>query len=85
MNFLWTTFTRFEPAADIHAAGQRVVRHHLAYAPPVVIDARLKTSFPKELFCDPETATLVTRRWREYFPAGAVEMGDSGAAHLDRE
>ena len=20
MNFLWTTFTRFEPAADIHAA-----------------------------------------------------------------
>ena len=25
MNFLWTTFTRFEPAADIHAASQRVV------------------------------------------------------------
>ena len=25
MNFLWTTFTRFEPAADIHAAGRRIV------------------------------------------------------------
>ena len=30
-NFLWTTFTRFEPARDIHAAATRVVRHHLAY------------------------------------------------------
>ena len=29
MNFLWTTFTRFEPAADIHAAATRVVRHHV--------------------------------------------------------
>ena len=25
-NFLWTTFTRFEPAADIHAAERRIVR-----------------------------------------------------------
>ena len=42
MNFLWTTFTRFEPAADIHAAGARVVRHHVSYEAPVVIDARMK-------------------------------------------
>jgi 4-hydroxybenzoate decarboxylase subunit C len=83
VNFLWTTFTRFEPAADIHAAGERIVRHHLSYAAPVVIDARLKPSFPKELFCDPETSALVTRRWREYFPGGGVEMGDSAQAHLD--
>ena len=27
-NFLWTTFTRFEPAADIHAAGVELFRHH---------------------------------------------------------
>jgi UbiD family decarboxylase len=84
MNFLWTTFTRFEPAADIHAAGSRLVRHHPSYTPPIVIDARLKPSFPKELFCDPETAATVTRRWKEYFPAGGVEMGDSDAAHLDK-
>jgi 4-hydroxybenzoate decarboxylase subunit C len=83
MNFLWTTFTRFEPAADIHAAGQRMVRHHLSYAPPVLIDARLKPNFPRELYCDPQTAATVTRRWREYFPTG-VEMGDSDAAHLDK-
>jgi len=84
MNFLWTTFTRFEPAADIHAAATRVGRHHVVHEPPVLIDARRKPSFPKELACDPETAALVTRRWREYFPGGRVEMGDSERAHLDR-
>jgi len=49
-----------------------------------VIDARLKPGFPDELFCDATTAATVSRRWREYFPAGGVEMGDSGLAHLDR-
>jgi len=83
MNFLWTTFTRFEPAADIHAAASRVVRHHVVHEPPVLIDARRKPSFPKELVADPETAALVSRRWREYFPDGKVEMGDSDRAHLD--
>ncbi|HXO21521.1 MAG TPA: hypothetical protein VOA87_16535, partial [Thermoanaerobaculia bacterium] len=84
INFLWTTFTRFEPAADLHAAATKVVRNHLSYQAPILLDARLKPGFPKELFADPETATTVTRRWREYFPAGGVEMGDSDSAHLDR-
>jgi UbiD family decarboxylase len=84
MNFLWTTFTRFEPAADIHAAATRVVRHHVVHEPPVLIDARRKPSFPRELVADPDTAALVSRRWREYFPGGRVEMGDSDLAHLDR-
>ena len=82
MNFLWTTFTRFEPAADIHAAGRRIVRNQIAYEGPIVIDARLKPGFPAELFCDEETAQTVSRRWREYFDR-PVEMGDSGAGHLD--
>ena len=81
MNFLWTTFTRFEPAADIHAAATQVVRHHVSYTPPILIDARLAPGFPGELFCDGETAARVTRRWREYFPKG-LEMGDSSTAHL---
>ncbi len=85
MNFLWTTFTRFEPAADVHAAATRVVRHHVVHEPPVLIDARRKPGFPDEVSCDPGTAALVTRRWKEYFPSGRVEMGDSERAHLDRE
>jgi UbiD family decarboxylase len=77
--FLWTTFTRFEPAADVHAAGTRVLRHYVVHEPPVLIDARRKPAFPHEVACDPATAALVTRRWHEYFPSGRVEMGDSEA------
>ena len=83
MNFLWTTFTRFEPAADIYAAERRIVRNHIAYRGPVVIDARLKSGFPDELTCREDIAQLVTRRWKEYFPSGRVAMGDSERAHLD--
>jgi UbiD family decarboxylase len=83
MNFLWTTFTRFEPAADIHAAERRIVRNHIAYRGPVVIDARLKPGFPKELSCRDDIAQRVNRRWKEYFPGATVEMGDSERAHLD--
>ena len=83
MNFLWTTFTRFEPAADLHAASVRLVRNHLVRTAPILIDARRKPSYPAELFADERTAATVTNRWREYFPAGGVEMGDSALAHLD--
>jgi UbiD family decarboxylase len=83
MNFLWTTFTRFEPAADIHAAERRIIRNHIAYSGPVVIDARLKPDFPKELVCDEATARTVTERWNEYFPNRKIEMGDSDKANLD--
>jgi hypothetical protein len=82
-NFLWTTFTRFEPAADLHAAATRIVRNHLVREGPVLIDARMKPWYPAELFCDAETSNRVDRRWREYFPDRRVEMGDSGLAHLD--
>ncbi len=83
MNFLWTTFTRFEPAADIHARATRLVRSHVSYELPIVIDARRKPWFPAEVSCDPDTASLVSRRWQEYFPQGGVEMGDAERAHLD--
>jgi UbiD family decarboxylase len=83
MNFLWTTFTRFEPASDIHAAGRQIVRNHISYRGPIVIDARIKPWYPKELVARDDIAALVTRRWREYFPSRTVEMGDSEKAHLD--
>ncbi len=83
MNFLWTTFTRFEPAADIHAAATRVVRNHIAYQGPVLIDARMKPWYPKEVTCRPEVAATVSRRWREYFPHRDIRMGDAEKGHLD--
>jgi menaquinone biosynthesis decarboxylase len=69
-DFLWATWTRFEPAADIHAAATAVRRHHISYSAPLVIDARMKPGFPDELVVRPDIGELVTRRWREYFPQG---------------
>jgi hypothetical protein len=66
-DFLWATWTRFEPASDIYAAQTTVQRHHLVYKAPVVIDARTKPGFPDELIVRDDIRELVDRRWREYF------------------
>ncbi|HEX8136549.1 MAG TPA: UbiD family decarboxylase [Pyrinomonadaceae bacterium] len=65
-DFLWATWTRFEPAADIYPADTSVRRHHLAYRAPLVIDARMKPGYPAELIVRPDIAALVDRRWSEY-------------------
>src|SRR6266498_773774 len=74
-DFLWTTWTRFEPASDVYSAASCVVRHHLAYRGPVVIDARTKPGFPKELIVREDIADLVDRRWNQYFPRGLGGLG----------
>ena len=65
-SFLWSVFTRFEPAADIFSKQLRLLRYHPSMDPPIVIDARMKPWYPAELECDAETAHLVTSRWTEY-------------------
>ena len=69
-SFLWHVFTRFEPAADLVGKHQEIVRNHVAFTPPVVLDARMKPWMPKVVEADPDTVRLVDRRWREYFPKG---------------
>ncbi|MFK7823764.1 MAG: UbiD family decarboxylase [Oligoflexales bacterium] len=81
-SFLWTTFTRFEPAADIYAYDYEIRRHHISYKGPIVIDARMKPWYPKELFCDSQTRQLVDERWKQYFPDKKINMGSSDWAHL---
>ena len=80
VSFLWSTLTRFEPAADIYAAHTRHHRHHECFTAPVVFDCRLKPGFPEELGADEETSAKVTRGWKEYFPAGNVEGDPLGYA-----
>ncbi|HEX8502744.1 MAG TPA: UbiD family decarboxylase [Pyrinomonadaceae bacterium] len=75
-DFLWATWTRFEPGAHLHAAATTLRGHHVSYAAPLVIDARMKPGYPDELIVRPDVAELVTRRWREYFPRGLG--GDGG-------
>lgn len=81
ISLIWTAFTRFEPAADLHAKRTYLVGNQVKYEGPLTLDARMKPWYPKELFCDPTTARQVTQRWSEYFPSG-VAMGSSDDAHL---
>lgn len=69
-DFLWATWTRFEPAADIYASETTVQRHHLVYKAPIVIDARTKPGFPDELIVREDIKQLVDRRWGDYFGRG---------------
>ncbi len=80
--FLWTAFTRFEPAADLHSANERLIRRHLAFEAPLVLDARMKPWYPPEVFASDPIKRQVTTRWREYFPSG-MEMGDSDYGWLE--
>ncbi|MDF2576940.1 MAG: 4-hydroxybenzoate decarboxylase [Chlamydiales bacterium] len=66
-SFLWTVFTRFEPAADIYARETTIYRHHLSYKGPILIDARMKPSYPAVVACDSETDALVSKNWNLYF------------------
>jgi UbiD family decarboxylase len=64
--FLWTTFTRMEPAADIHGRAEKLARFHVALEPPVVWDCRTKPWYPEVMEVDAPTRELVDRRWAEY-------------------
>jgi 4-hydroxy-3-polyprenylbenzoate decarboxylase len=52
-NFLWVTFTRSDPAADIHGIGAFVDQKHWGCTGPLVIDARRKPHHAPPLDDDP--------------------------------
>ena len=67
--FLWTVFTRFEPAADIHGRSQSVYRFHVGLEPPVVFDCRMKPWYTEVLEVDPATKALVDGKIDALLPA----------------
>ncbi len=67
--FLWTFFTRFEPAADIHAAKNGVHRFHVGLDAPIVFDCRMKPWYPHVLEVDPETRKLVDGKMAKLVPS----------------
>lgn len=66
--FLWATWTRFNPATDIYAKEVTVQNNHIGYTAPIVIDARMKPWYPKEVEPREDIVKLVDSRWGEYFP-----------------
>jgi UbiD family decarboxylase len=65
--FLWATWTRFDPASDIYAKEISLRNNHIGYTAPIVIDARMKPWYPKEVEVREDIAQLVDHRWSEYF------------------
>jgi 3-polyprenyl-4-hydroxybenzoate decarboxylase len=67
-SFLWTVFTRFEPASDIHAKRSLLERFHVQMSAPILIDCRLKPWFPPVVEPSPETISRVDALWPKIFP-----------------
>lgn len=58
-NFLWVTFTRSNPAADIHGVDEFIEQKHWGCAGPLVIDARIKPHHAPPLISDPDVVKKV--------------------------
>lgn len=66
-SFLWTVFTRFEPASDIHSPKSQIDKFHIRLSAPLIIDCRLKPWYPPLTLPSPETVATVDARWAEFF------------------
>ncbi|MEP7213840.1 MAG: UbiD family decarboxylase [Acidobacteriota bacterium] len=67
--FLWATWTRFDPATDIVAREAIVQNNHIGYSAPIFIDSRMKAHYPAVVEARPDIVKLVDDRWSEYFPS----------------
>ena len=71
-NWLWVTFTRSDPATDVHGVGRVRAPEALGLRGPLVIDARLKPHMPPPLEEDPAVTKRVdgcspaAARWQEW-------------------
>ncbi len=65
--FLWATWTRMNPSSDIYAKDVTLKNNHIGYEAPIVIDARTKPWYPKEVEAREDIVKLVDLRWGEYF------------------
>ncbi len=67
--FLWTFFTRFEPAGDIYGNSPECRRFHTRIHEPVVFDCRMKPWYPPVLEVDEETRKKVDGKIVRIVPA----------------
>jgi len=58
-NFLWVTFTRSDPASNVHGIFSFIDRKHWGCRGPLVIDARLKPHHAPPLESDPAVVRRV--------------------------
>jgi 4-hydroxy-3-polyprenylbenzoate decarboxylase len=70
-NWIWMTFTRSNPAADVTGLGAFVHQKHWGCRGSLIIDARIKTHHAPPLIEDPQ----VTRRVDDLFATGGPLHG----------
>ncbi len=57
-NWLWVTFTRSDPAADIYGANENIQQKHWQCDAPLLIDARMKSQMQKPVEEDAKIESL---------------------------
>jgi 4-hydroxy-3-polyprenylbenzoate decarboxylase len=72
-NFLWVTFTRSDPAADVHGFGAFVEQKHWGCRGPLVIDARIKPHHAAPLEADRAVARRVDALFARGGPLHGIE------------
>jgi 4-hydroxy-3-polyprenylbenzoate decarboxylase len=60
-NWLWVTFTRSDPAADVQGVAAFTTRKHWGCDGPLIIDARIKPQHAPPLEEDPEVSKRIER------------------------
>ena len=73
-NFLWLTFTRSNPAVDVHGVGSSVVHKHWGCTGPLVIDARLKPHHAPPVEEDPNVTAAVDALCRRGGPLAGLGL-----------
>lgn len=60
-NLVWVTFTRSNPATDIHGIGEFIKDKHWGCTGPLIIDSRKKPHHAPELIKDPQVEININR------------------------
>lgn len=73
-NFLWTTFTRSNPAADVYGVEAQTHHKHWGCRGPLVIDARLKPHHAPPVEEDPDVSAAVDALCRQGGPLAGLKL-----------
>lgn len=73
-NFLWVTFTRSNPAVDVHGIGATTRHKHWGCRGPLVIDARLKPHHAPPVEEDPAVTAAVDALCRRGAPLAGLGL-----------
>ncbi|MFM7136278.1 MAG: UbiD family decarboxylase [Planctomycetota bacterium] len=73
-NFLWITFTRSNPAADVHGVEAEIRHKHWGCRGPLVIDARLKPHHAPPVEEDPAVTAAVDDLCRAGGPLAGLRL-----------